>query len=224
MKILTVILLLSLSYGAFTQASSAQVHEQRSFTRVERVGDPNARSFFVFETSARSYTIRNDGYTESFSATVLRRFFNLKMGQNGNMERVYFLEHEGDLLLLYEVGDARYGWGYLTRLDQTARKPRWVTPVSGFNIGPGVVEGGFAYVTAANMLAKIDLRNGSTVWQQAELEKKYAPAFYEFRLPSLTRERVLFPENGQAARSIEVDKASGEIVNVRQQAHNLMEP
>jgi hypothetical protein len=184
------------------------------FTRIERVGDPTSRSFFVFSTSSRNYTIRNDGYTESFSNTILRRFFNLKMGQNCTLERVYFLEHEGDLLLLYEVSDKQFGWGYLARLDQAERKFRWMTPINGLNVGPAIVENGSVYFSSANLIGKVDLRSGNYLWQQSEFEKKYSPAFQEFRLPRLDGNRLLFEEAAVDGRTIELDKNSGAIINL----------
>jgi hypothetical protein len=97
------------------------------FTLADRVGEPNARNFFLFSTSAGNYTIRQDGMGEVASPKGMRRVFNLKVGAKGRLERVYFLEHEGDLLLLYDV----MGQGsYLLRMEQTKRKARWLTPVT----------------------------------------------------------------------------------------------
>ena len=47
--------------------------------------------------------IRHDGMGEVTSLKGMRRVFNLKLGGKGRIERVHFLEHEGDLFLLYEV-------------------------------------------------------------------------------------------------------------------------
>lgn len=209
--LLTFLVLTFFVTSSVAQEASAQ---PQAFVKVERVGDPNRQSFFLFSTSIRNYTIRNDGFTESFSDTVQRRFFNLRMGQNSSVERVYFMEYEGDLVLLYEVGDKKYGWGYLARLDQPERRFRWVTPINGFNVGPAIVEAGSVYFSSANVIGKVDLRSGEYVWKQTEFEKKYQPAFFEFRLPFLAADRVMFEEALAEGRTIELDKNSGAIINL----------
>lgn len=211
--LLTFLVLTFFVTSSVAQEANAQ---PQAFVKVERVGDPNRQSFFLFSTSIRNYTIRNDGFTESFSNTVQRRFFNLRMGQNSTVERVYFMEYEGDLVLLYEVGDKKYGWGYLARLDQPERKFRWVTPINGFNVGPAIVEAGSVYFSSANVIGKVDLRSGEYVWKQTEFEKKYQPEFFEFRLPFLAADRVMFEEALAEGRTIELDKNSGTIINLHQ--------
>jgi hypothetical protein len=114
-----------------------------TFTLADRVGEPNARNFFLFSTSAGNYTIRHDGMGEVSSPKGMRRVFNLKVGVKGRLERVYFLEHEGDLLLLYEV----MGHGsYLLRMEQTKRKARWLTPLESSNLQPPIIEGDLVIV------------------------------------------------------------------------------
>lgn len=112
-----------------------------AFALADRVGDPRIRAFFRFSTSAGKYTIRHDGMGEVASPGRFRRVFHLKMGAKGHVERVYFLEHEGDLFLLYEVHDASSAWAYLVRMDQAKRKPIWLTPVTSGDIQAPIIEG-----------------------------------------------------------------------------------
>lgn len=185
-----------------------------SFNRVERVGEENARSFFVFATSIRNYTIRHDGHGESYSAKVLRRNFDLRMGPNSRLERLYYLEYEGDLLLVYEVTDQRSDWAYVMRMDQNTRKTIWLTPLSGFRIGPGLVDNGSAYISAANLLTRINLRTGKIEWQQSEIEQQ-RPPFTGFALPSIEGARVVFTEDEEDGRIVEIEKDSGKLLNVK---------
>ena len=49
------------------------------------------------------------------------------MSPKNRLERLYYLEHEGDLFLLYEVRDHGF---YLVRIeqkDQVKRKLKWLT-------------------------------------------------------------------------------------------------
>ncbi|HEV2837324.1 MAG TPA: hypothetical protein VGW58_18535, partial [Pyrinomonadaceae bacterium] len=53
------------------------------------------------------------------------------------IERLYFFEYEGDLMLLYEAGAS----GYFVRLDQNTRKPRWTKALPS-NFKPPVMRDG----------------------------------------------------------------------------------
>jgi hypothetical protein len=110
------------------------------FALADRFGEPNARSFFSFSTSAGSYIIRYDGVGEVTLPKGLRRVFYLKLGAKGRLERIYFLEHQGDLFLLYEVHDATSEWAYVMRMEQQKRKPRWITPLPGGDVEPPLIQ------------------------------------------------------------------------------------
>lgn len=55
--------------------------------------------------------------------------FTLKVGAKARINRVYFIEHDDDLFLYYGVHDGSSEWAYLVRMEQTKRKPRWITTV-----------------------------------------------------------------------------------------------
>jgi hypothetical protein len=98
-----------------------------AFSLANRVGQPHERSFFMFATSAGKYTIRHDGMGE-LNVNHRRRVLYLKVGAKSRIDQMYFFEHEGDLLLLYEIR----GQGFmLVRMDQKKRKARWYTPLTG---------------------------------------------------------------------------------------------
>lgn len=98
-----------------------------TFTLAEQIGN-KPRAFFRFTTSVAKYTIRSDGFVEVYVDNDMnykrKRVFFLKMQGKGRLERVYFLEHDGDLWLRYDVIS---GGSYLTRIEQRSRKQRWVT-------------------------------------------------------------------------------------------------
>lgn len=128
-----------------------------AFSLADHVGDPSARDyFFRFSTSAGRYTIRQDGLGE-VAANMRRRVFALKLSGKGRIERIYFLEHEGDLLLRYDV----IGQGsYLMRLEQTKRKPKWFTALGEIDATDQApsVNGDVLTVTDAIGVSKIDGR------------------------------------------------------------------
>jgi len=130
---LGVAVLWSLALGA--SASS------EAFALAERVGEGNERSFFVLSTSAGNYIIRHDGMGEFTSPAGLRRVFMLKVAAKARIDRVYFLDHQHDLFLMYEVHDATSSWAYLVRMEQTKRKARWIVEVDGVDLGAPAIQG-----------------------------------------------------------------------------------
>lgn len=112
-----------------------------TFALAERVGEGNERSFFVLSTSAGNYVIRHDGMGEFTSPAGLRRVFMLKVGARARIDRVYFVEHQRDLFLMYEVHDASSQRAYLVRMEQTKRKARWIIEVDGTDLGAPVIQG-----------------------------------------------------------------------------------
>ena len=100
------------------------VEDESPFAEARRIGELNARHFYLFSTSVGNYTISQNGLGEVYVGNR-KKYFSLKVAARSRLERVYFLEYEGDLLLLYEAGAS----GYLLRLDQGTRKIRSVTAV-----------------------------------------------------------------------------------------------
>jgi hypothetical protein len=112
-----------------------------TFTLADRVG-VTPRPFFRFSTSIAKYTIRYDGFVEVYVDNAMnqkrKRVFFLNMAGKGRLERLYYLEHEGDLLLRYDVT----GQGsYLSRIEQKSRRQRWVTALSSISTQAPVILG-----------------------------------------------------------------------------------
>ena len=118
------LLVVCLGVWILSSAALGCIPSPETFSLADRVGEANERSFFILSTSAGNYTIRHDGMGEFTSVAGMRRVFYVKAGSKGRIDCVYFLEHEGDLLLLYEVRDQGF---YLARMEQKKRKLRWLT-------------------------------------------------------------------------------------------------
>ena len=120
-----------------------------TFGLADRVGEPGERSFFLFSTSAGNYIVRHDGMGEFSSPKGMRRVFNLRV--KGRIERVYFLEHEGDVFICYEMSDA----ALVVRMEQTKRKIRWTASID--DRGVPVIDGDYLVVNSV----RIRLADGS---------------------------------------------------------------
>jgi hypothetical protein len=122
------------------------------------------------------------------------------------IERLYFAEYDGDLVIEYEVTDGRGDWAYVLRMDQPLKRFKWVTPISGSEaIGPGLIEGRDLYLSAVNVLAKIDMQTGAIGWQQSDFEHVSM-----FGLPTIKADSILFQDDYDSRRRIEIDKLPGQ--------------
>ena len=212
MKIATPLLLISLTLVTLAQTPS-EPFAQRAFSQVERIGEANARAFFVFTVGGRTYTVRHDGRGEITGPIFNKwRNFFLKLDGGARVDRLYSADAGTDLLLIYEVANGRSGWGYVARFDPSTPAFRWFASVPSANVGPGLIEGSHVYVTGQDFLAKLDLQTGKYVWQQTGLEKEYGAVFAQFALPEIHGATIVFPEAGARARALEVDKATGRIL------------
>ena len=124
MKNLVVICLAILVTVSAAPPAYSQREDVSPFVSVKRIGDAPAQAFYLFSTSVRDYAIRHDGVGQVL-VRVRRINFHLKVGANSRIERLYFFEYEGDLLLLYEAGTS----GYLVRLDQKTKTIKSTTAI-----------------------------------------------------------------------------------------------
>ena len=108
----------------FAAAVPAYAQAVSPFAPVKRIGEPPRQTFYLLSTSVNKYAIRDDGLGDVL-VRVRKIHFQLKAGANSRIERLYFFEYEGDLLLLYEAGAS----GYLVRLDQETKTIKSTTSI-----------------------------------------------------------------------------------------------
>jgi len=138
--------------ASVSQETSVQ---KAGFAEANRVGEPPQVTFFMFSTSYGNYVISQYGLGEV--GTPRRNLqFLLKTGMTGRVERMYFLEYEGDLLLSFEMGQI----GYVRRMNQQTRKMRWLTPIDKSVVNQCVVEGNEMHCGDGADAIKIDLKTG----------------------------------------------------------------
>ena len=119
------LLLVGAAFPLASARAQRTADEVSPFVLADRFGEASARerTFFLFSTSVAKYILRHDGTGEATSRAGIRRSIYLKVGAGERIERVYSLEYQGELLLLYQAGDS----GYLARMNQSSRKVRTVS-------------------------------------------------------------------------------------------------
>jgi hypothetical protein len=120
-SLVVICLALAVVVSAPAPAYSNRADEEPSpFTLAQHIG-----AFHLFSTSIGKYTISRAGWGEVYVGNR-KKNFQVKVGARERIERLYFFEYEGDLLLLYEAGAS----GYLVRLDQKTRKAKRATAIN----------------------------------------------------------------------------------------------
>ena len=113
----------------------------QTFTLAERIG-PLPRAYFRFETAVGKYTVRSDGFVEVYANNsfnhMRKRAFFLSMVGKGRLENIYFIEHQGDLFMRYDVIDRG---SYLVRVEQRSRTQKWVRALNSASSEPPTMQG-----------------------------------------------------------------------------------
>ena len=140
------LLVVCLGLLLFSPLTSLGATSPEAFALADRVGELNERCFFLFSTSAGNYIVRHDGMGEFTSPKGFRRVFMLKLAAKARIDRVHFLEHEGDVFVLYEWHDGSTQSAYLVRMEQTKRKLRWITPIATTDEPAPTIQGEFVVI------------------------------------------------------------------------------
>ena len=132
-------------------AAPGAASASENFELAKTHGNPNKLSFFSFRTSALGkYVIRHDGMGEIHIRTGGKRVFYLaNFGTKTRIDRIYFLEHEGDLFLFCETHNASSQSAFLTRMGQRETKTRWTTAIT--SRGAPLVQGKVVIVGSAEV-------------------------------------------------------------------------
>ena len=181
---------------------------------------------FTFSLGDERYIILRDGKGKRTRLGSATEEFEVD-SDKGVIERIYYFKHSGDLLLALGLSDGESGWGSVKRLDGKTLKPKWSVGLPGFNVGQGLVEDDFLYLTTIGFVAKLDMVSGKYVWKHDGLYKPgmisaagfHGPGFFNnFEQPKLEGDVVLFSESkpytehketARPAVTLRFDKISG---------------
>lgn len=177
----------------------------------------SAPEAFEFEVNGFTYHIKQNGNGWRKKRERVRGF-NLRLEQGG-LERVYFNDYGGRLLLVCEVGDSESGVGFVTLLEQPSMRARWKQSFDSLNVGEPLREGRHLYVTGVGFVGKLDLDTGEFDWIHEDLYDKREGApknFNSFEAPELDGDTVLFRERPvyNPRKTLVIDKKSGKILRV----------
>ena len=206
--------LLAASGLAQQEPPTPKAAEPRWFEAPAAVYQARRVTAYEFSAAGYKYRIERTGLGARSGGKSPAQSFDLHLSKGDVIQVLYYAEYEGDALLLFGATNGVYGAGFVTRIGGAVPGIKWKQFIPAVNIGRGTIEGDFAYVSARNFIAKVNLRQGSYAWRHGGLGR--GGAFLAFDPPEPDGERVVFREvrlPNRSARSIEVEKTSGRILS-----------
>jgi hypothetical protein len=167
---------------------------------------------FRFSSDGDAFTLKYDG-SGICERGGDRLPFQLELPKGDTIHSLSYLRIDGDLVLVYLIGNGVSGSGRISRLDGSMLVTKWHAWIGGFNLGEAVAKGGFLYLSAICLVAKLDLQTGEYVWKQENLDQRFPGIFNSFLRPIIKKQQVFFTETTGLPITIVVDDVTGEIVS-----------
>lgn len=205
---LVLLFLLSAAYGAASIP----------FEQAKQHGDniPGPELHWTFRWEGKDVSIFSNG-----KGTVGGKSFQVPLNGTRISGALRYATYDGEMLLLLEETDEESSAGKLVRFAAKTWKPKWECGIPGLNVGPGLLEGKFAYLSARGTAMKVNLESGKWEWRKTNLTRPGTDGVAKinaFGLPSLEGETVIFPElssGDEPAVRVALRKSDGEILETK---------
>jgi hypothetical protein len=197
--------------------------KSQGFNQDEKIGEETKYSV---NTNNGKYEIFSDGTGKYVDKNGKLRLFQIKLDPSEKLSKVIYAIHDRDMIILAEQGDDESLGGLIFRLDTQTLKIKWKRDFPAFNIGIGVIESGFAYITGIGFVAKVNLQSGTYAWQHKNLYEAFNSQtnsggnFNSFQVPEIIGNEIVFTESddlstGKRLKKIRVNKTTGNIIKTK---------
>ena len=205
--------LLCAATGLAQQAApSAKPAEPRLFEFPMAVAQGRRVIAFEFPIANFKYQVARNGIGNRTDGDSSAQSLNLHLSKGDYIRSLYYAEYQGDALLLIEVTNGAYGAGFIVRVGGALPDIKWKQAIPGVNVGRGLLDDDFAYITAKGFVAKVNLRSGSYAWRHEDLE--HGSTFEAFDPPGLDGNKVWFPARGGGRKTaVTVEKQTGRVLS-----------
>jgi hypothetical protein len=167
---------------------------------------------FEFPIANFKYHLARNGLGNRTDGDSPAQPFSLHLSKGDYIRSLYYAEYQGDAILLIEVSNGAYGAGFIVRIGGALPGIQWKQTIPGINVGRGLLDDDFAYITAKDFVAKVSLRSGSYAWRHEDLEN--GSPFDAFDPPGLDGNKVLFPVRGRGRKTaVTVNKETGQLLS-----------
>jgi hypothetical protein len=156
-----------------------------------------------FDFADLRMAVTGKGKGSAYRESKLVSTFSLPLG-DGYLEKLYYLDYGGDLLLIFGASDGESGWGGAMLLRTRDSSAVWLREMRAFNIGPATLERAALYVTGIGFVGRIDAESGDFVWKHEGLYCQDDGSFNAFDAPRVTPTEAWFQEATSVARPLKV--------------------
>lgn len=192
--------------------------DSQEFREAQRQGEdvPGGSLRWTFPWQGKTAEISTSG-----SGTIGGKSLQVPLNSTRLTRSLWYATYEGDLLLLVEETDEESSAGKLVRLAGKTLKPKWTCDIPNFNLGPGLIEGKFVFLSARATAMKVALNDGKWEWRKTNLNRLNQSTTYRFNsfgLPVREGQGVLFPEIGEdggVSGSITFNQHNGEVLEIK---------
>jgi hypothetical protein len=203
----------------FLVATTSRSQNTNTFSRANGSPADIYDSPIEFSEGTFAYTITPKGKGTVTARNGKSRTFDLKLAHGDFLQDyLYHAEYKEDLLLIYQSGDIEYGAGFIVRLDLKTLKLKWKASLVGFNVGNGLINSRYVYVTSIGFIGKVNLESGRFAWKYGNRYHRKTTAFNSFDVPQLKDNTVVFKESPNHLRKkvaqVIVDRTTGKILKV----------
>lgn len=211
-RILLIAMVLCAATGVAQQASPSKPPEPRLFQFPVAVAQGRRVIAFEFPIANFKYHLARNGLGNRTDGDSPAQSFSLHLSKGDYIRSLYYAEYQGDAILLIEVSNGAYGAGFIVRIGGAVPGIQWKQTIPGINVGRGLLDDDFAYITAKDFVAKVSLRSGSYAWRHENLEN--GSTFDAFDPPGLDGNKVLFPARGRGRKTaVTVNKETGRLLS-----------
>ena len=212
----TCTILLSMAFVASEPPASAEARRTSGRAAVATRRGAENRAVFTIPWRGK-LEITASGRATLRSSKGTRRFRLQFDDPLDYLKRLYYRKVGTDLLLIGELELDDGGAGFVTRLDSRELRQRWSLWIPAFNVGPALIDGSFAYVSAHGFVGKVNLDAGHYDWQHVDLYEQ-DQSFNRFDVPRFEGGNVVFTSLGpwepDGARLV-VDRDTGKLLERR---------
>ncbi len=154
---------------------------------------------FCFALSDGIYQLERDGRGLRVNADAAQPFkLDWQDTASMAMELLLVRTLAGDVLLAFQITDGESGAATVTRLERRTLRQRWHAHIPSFNIGPPLIDGNAAYVSAMGFVGRVNLETGVYDWSVRDLYDYQSGHFNVIDSIAIRGDTVAFASSGSS--------------------------
>ena len=214
-KILTnILMIIAIILTILPSKNYSQVLEKGCCNLVDQDSGP-----CLLEINGTNFNIYSEGIITYNPTKENAKSIQVILPETFYIEAVKSYTYNDEIIFILGITDDDAGSTLVALFDPKHSTLKWTYDLGAFNPSPPLVSGGSVYIAGIGTVAKIDVKNGRTVWKHTGLYESDTTAFNSFVKPFKQGAMIIFKEekissydNYRGIREIRVDDKSGKIL------------